>query len=170
MQRSGDGVYPCEGRWESYLHDFLPRHHHQVSRQAPSSQGTDWDAPHWQGKRQNYSLLLSTYYRLFFLDGPKKTQGEKNSKLKEKTQNSSLKPKKSALFKNYLTFLCEKLHVLWEKHKKISQNSRKNSKLKENTHNSRTKNSKLKEKTQKSRTGLILLSFTEKSTEITKMV
>jgi len=48
----------------------------------------------------------------FFWDGPKKTQGEKNSKLKEKTQNSSLKPKKSALFKNFLTVFCEKLQVL----------------------------------------------------------
>ena len=48
----------------------------------------------------------------FFLDVRKKTQGEKNSKLKEKTQNSSLKPKKSALFSIFLTFLCEKLQVL----------------------------------------------------------
>ena len=37
----------------------------------------------------------------FFLDGPKKTQGEKNSKLKEKTQNSSLKPKNVSLFKTF---------------------------------------------------------------------
>ena len=42
----------------------------------------------------------------------KKKQGEKNSKLKEKTQNSTLKPKKSALLKKFLTFLCEKLQVL----------------------------------------------------------
>ena len=73
------------------------------------------------------------------MDGPKKTQGEKNSKLKEKTQNSSLKPKKSALFEKFRMFLCEKLQVLWEKHEKICQNSRKNSKLKEKTQNSRWK-------------------------------
>ena len=75
----------------------------------------------------------------FFLDVRKKTQGEKNSKLKEKTQNSSLKPKKSALFEKFRMFLCEKLQVLWEKHEKICQNSRKNSKLKEKTQNSRKK-------------------------------
>ena len=83
-----------------------------------------------------FCILLS---QAFFLDGPKKTQGEKNSKLKEKTQNSSLKPKKSALFEKFRMFLCEKLQVLWEKHEKICQNSRKNSKLKEKTQNSRQK-------------------------------
>ena len=44
-----------------------------------------------------------------------------------------------ALFKNFLTFLSEKLQVLWKSNEKICQNSRKNSKLKEKTQNSRQK-------------------------------
>ena len=44
----------------------------------------------------------------FFGHSEKKLKAKKTSKLKEKTQNSSLKPKKSALFKNFWTFFCKK--------------------------------------------------------------
>ena len=65
-----------------------------------------------RGTEETNIFLKEGHNAGFFLDGPKKTQGEKNSKLKEKTQNSSLKPKKSALFEKFRMFLCEKLQVL----------------------------------------------------------
>jgi len=76
-----------------------------------------------------------------FFGRSEKTQGEKTSKPKEKTQNSSLKAKAQKVGTFLKTFwrFCEKLQVLCEKHEKICQNSRKNSKLKEKTQNSRWK-------------------------------
>ena len=72
----------------------------------------------WAGPRMIFIMLWAcasgvsfiTLYRLFWTFGKKL--------MAKKTQNSSLKPKKSALFKNYRTFLSEKLQVLIEKHKR----------------------------------------------------
>ena len=61
----------------------------------------------------------------FCLDIRKKTQGEKNSKLKEVTENSSSNPNNVGLFCIFLEISMLKFKDQEAKHQKIEQNSKK---------------------------------------------